>query len=83
METMRLCDSFLLGRKTWRTHGEAFDPLPLGDPFGDIVNGMRKYVVSTTVASADPWRNSTIIHGDVAEEVRKIKARYERGTRKS
>jgi dihydrofolate reductase len=32
-------------------------------------------VVSTTLRSADLWRNSTIISGDVVEEVRRLKAR--------
>lgn len=74
IETMKDCDAFLLGRKTWKTHGDAFDPLPSGDVFGDIMNGMKKYVVSTTLKSADSWKNSVIIKDNVAEEVRKIKA---------
>jgi dihydrofolate reductase len=74
METMKECDAFLLGRRTWQGHGEAFDPMPAGDPFGDIMNGMKKYVVSTTMTSADLWRNSSIIGKDVADEVRRIKA---------
>ena len=45
-------DTLLLGRKTWQTHGEAFEPDPEGDPF----NGFKKYVVSTTLKSADAWR---------------------------
>jgi dihydrofolate reductase len=71
---MEACDTFLLGRKTWQTHGEAFDPMPVGDPFGDVMNSKKKYVVSTTLQSADLWRNSTIIRDNVVEEVRKLKA---------
>lgn len=78
MQAMATCDTFLLGRKTWQTHGEAFDPMPEGDPFGDIMNSKKKYVVSTTLKSADLWRNSTIIRGDseehVVDAIRKIKA---------
>ena len=74
MEAMAEADTFLLGRKTWETHGAAFDPMPEGDPFGDIMKRMKKYVVSTTLQSADLWRNSTIIRDNVVEEVRKIKA---------
>lgn len=74
IETMKDCDSFLLGRRTWQTHGAAFDPLPPGDAFGDIMNGMKKYVVSSTLKSASLWRNSTIIGHDVVEEVRRIKS---------
>lgn len=74
MQAMSEADTFLLGRKTWQTHGAAFDPMPEGDPFGDVMKQMRKYVVSTTLESADLWRNSTIIRDNVVEEVRKLKA---------
>lgn len=74
MQAMEHCDTFLLGRKTWQTHGEAFDPMPEDDPFGAVMNSKQKYVVSTTLQSADLWRNSTIIRDNVVEEVRKLKA---------
>ena len=67
-------DTLLLGRKTWQTHGEAFEPMPPSDPFGDVMNGIRKVVVSTTLKSAAGWRNSTLIRSNVVEEVRKLKA---------
>jgi dihydrofolate reductase len=35
------------------------------------MNSMPKYVVSSTLDSAD-WNNSTLINGDVAEEVAKL-----------
>jgi dihydrofolate reductase len=73
MYEMTKCDMFLLGRKTWQTHGEAFEPMPAGDPFGDIMNNMKKFVVSTTLKSADAWRNSTLINKNVVDEVRKLK----------
>jgi dihydrofolate reductase len=34
---------------------------------------MKKYVVSNTLKSADVWRNSNIISGNVIEEIRKLK----------
>lgn len=68
-------DTLLLGRKTWQIHGGAFEPMPAGDPFGDVMNGIRKVVVSTTLKSADDWRNSTLISSNVVEEVRKLKER--------
>ena len=73
MQSMQDCDAFLLGRKTWQTHGEAFEPMDEGDPFGDIMKRMPKYVVSTTLKSTEIWRNSTIIRSNVVEEVRKLK----------
>jgi dihydrofolate reductase len=72
-QEMSHCDAFLLGRKTWQTHAEAFEPMPVGDPFGDVMNNMDKYVVSTTLESAAAWRNSTIIRQNVVDEVRKLK----------
>lgn len=62
-------DTLLLGRKTWQGHGAAFGPNPAEDPFGDL----KKYVVSTTLQSAELWRNSTVISGNVLDEVRKLK----------
>ena len=65
-------DALLLGRKTWQIHGGAFEPMQ-DDPFASVMNAIRKYVVSTTLPSADAWRNSTLISRNVAEEVRRIK----------
>lgn len=72
LEDINQADTLLLGRKTWQTHAEAFEPA-VGDPFADLLNGLKKYVVSTTLKSADAWRNSTIISENVVEEVRKLK----------
>ena len=41
-------DAFLLGRRTYVTHAEAFEPMPAGDFFGDMMNAPKKYVVSRT-----------------------------------
>jgi dihydrofolate reductase len=65
-------DALLLGRKTWQIHGGAFEPMK-DDPFGDAMNGIHKYVVSTTLKSAAAWRNSTLIGGNVVETIRQLK----------
>jgi dihydrofolate reductase len=65
-------DTLLLGRKTWQIHGGAFEPM-VNDPFGDAMNGIHKYVVSTTLKDASAWRNSDLIRGDVVETVRQLK----------
>jgi len=72
-EVMSGSDTFLLGRKTWQIHGGAFEPMEPGDPFGDVMNGMPKYVVSNTLTSADAWRNSKVISGDIMPQVRALK----------
>jgi len=66
-------DAFLLGRRTYVTHAEAFEPLPPGDPFGDMINAPKKYVVSRTLKEPI-WRDTTIIRDNVIESVRALKA---------
>ena len=46
----------------------------VGDPFGDLMNNVQKYVVSTTLQTTSLWRNSTLISSNVVEEVRALKA---------
>ena len=71
-EMLQECDTFLLGRRTYVTHAEAFEPMPVGDPFGDVMNGKKKYVVSKTLQNPQ-WRNTTIIRDTVVESVRALK----------
>jgi dihydrofolate reductase len=70
---MQDVDAFLLGRKTYVTHAQAFEPMPAGDPFGDMMNTPAKYVVSKTLEKPI-WRNTTIIRDDVVNAVRALKA---------
>jgi dihydrofolate reductase len=70
---MKDVDAFLLGRRTYVTHAQAFEPLPPGDPFGDLMNAPKKYVVSRTLEKPI-WRDTTIIRGDVVGAVRTLKA---------
>jgi dihydrofolate reductase len=70
---MQNVDAFLLGRRTYVVHAEAFEPMPPGDPFGDMMNAPKKYVVSRTLKNP-LWRHTTIIRDDVIESVRALKA---------
>jgi dihydrofolate reductase len=70
---MQETDAFLLGRRTYVTHAQAFEPMPAGDFFGDMMNTPAKYVVSKTLEKPI-WRNTTIIRGDVVKAVRDLKA---------
>ena len=72
-ELLEGCDAFLLGRRTYVTHAEAFEPMPVGDPFGDMMNAPKKYVVSKTLEKPI-WRDTTIIRDNVIESVRALKA---------
>jgi dihydrofolate reductase len=64
--------AFLLGRRTYVTHAEAFEPMPPGDRFGDMMNAPKKYVVSKTLKKPI-WRNTTIIRDNVIESIRALK----------
>ncbi|MGH7605908.1 MAG: dihydrofolate reductase family protein [Gemmatimonadales bacterium] len=70
---MRDVDAFLLGRRTYVTHAEAFEPMAPGDRFGDLMNAPKKYVVSKTLKQPI-WRDTTIIRKNPMEEIRALKA---------
>jgi dihydrofolate reductase len=59
-------DALLFGRRTWQTMAAAW-PERAGDPFADRMNGIRKYVVSSTLGEDDlTWENSTLVPGSDA-----------------
>ena len=71
-EAMKECDAFLLGRRTYEMHANAFEPLPKGDFFGDLMNAPTHYVVSKTLGKPI-WRNTVVIRENPMEEIRKLK----------
>ena len=70
---MQNVDALLLGRRTYVIHAEAFEPMAPGNPFGDVMNAPKKYVVSRTL-DKPIWRDTTIIRDNVIESVRALKA---------
>src|SRR3989440_4435149 len=68
-ETMA-ADALLLGRVTYEGFAEAW-PSREGE-FADKFNNMPKYVVSSTLENPE-WSNSTVLKGDVVEEVSKLR----------
>jgi dihydrofolate reductase len=63
-------EALLLGRVTYEGFAAAW-PAREGE-FADKFNNMPKYVVSSTLDEPE-WNNSTVLKGDVAEEVAKLK----------
>jgi dihydrofolate reductase len=65
--------AFLLGRKTYDIFSAHWprvtDP---ANPIASKLNALPKYVASTTLGSLE-WQNSTLLSGDVAAEVGKLK----------
>ena len=72
--TRRSSDALLLGRVTFEGFAEAW-PSRDGE-FADKFNSMPKYVVSSTLEEP-AWSNSTVLKGDLAEEVAKLKQAHE------
>jgi len=64
--------ALLLGRVTYQGFASAWPTMEGTGEFGEKMNGMPKFVVSTTLERAE-WSNSTIVRGDLAEEVDKLK----------
>ena len=76
MEELQAADAQLLGRVTYEGFAAAWPAMEESTgEFGRKMNAMPKYVVTTTLTEAT-WKNTTIISGDIATEVTKIKDRY-------
>jgi dihydrofolate reductase len=65
-------DALLLGRRTYEGFAAAWPRMQ--NEFADKINNMPKYVISSTLEDPE-WTNSTVLSGDVAEEVSKLKQR--------
>jgi dihydrofolate reductase len=65
-------DAMLMGRVL---HDEwaAYWPEHADQPFGDVMNSIKKYVVSNSLQAAE-WQNSELLSGDVAQKLTDIKA---------
>src|SRR5947207_4806155 len=61
----------LLGRKTYEIFA-GYWPKAKDNPFADKLNKARKYVVSKTLRKLD-WENSTLVTGNIPEEIEKLK----------
>lgn len=67
-------DAILLGRVTYQIFAVFWPTAPRDGGFADRMNAMAKYVVSTTLREAS-WNNTTILRGDAADEVARLKER--------
>ncbi|HEX9124337.1 MAG TPA: dihydrofolate reductase family protein [Actinomycetota bacterium] len=65
-------DAHLFGRKTYEIMAAYWPNAPADDPYGLHLNRVQKYVASRTLKSVE-WQNTTLLQGDVAEEVGKLK----------
>jgi dihydrofolate reductase len=73
MDAFEATGAMLLGRLTYENFAAFWPNQPADDPLAATMNGFRKYVVSTTLAEPLAWANSTLIKGDVAGAVAKLR----------
>jgi dihydrofolate reductase len=64
-------EALLLGRVTYEGFAAAWPSM--GGEIADKLNAMPKYVVSSTLEEPLEWNNSTVLEGDVAEEVSRLR----------
>jgi dihydrofolate reductase len=73
-DELAAADALLLGRVTYEGFASAWPQMEeqTGE-YGAWMNGYPKHVVSTTLQQPLEWNNSTLVEGDVAEEVSRLK----------
>jgi dihydrofolate reductase len=64
-------DALLMGRVLYEEWA-AYWPEHADEPFGDVMNSIKKYVVSSSLQAAE-WQNSELVSGDVAQKLTDIK----------
>jgi dihydrofolate reductase len=72
LEELQKADALLLGRVTYQGFANAWPSRTDEFGFADRINTMPKYVVSSTLDKAE-WTNSTVIRGNIPEEVAKLR----------
>jgi dihydrofolate reductase len=72
LEETLASEALLLGRRTYEGFAKAWPSMK--GPFADKFNSMPKYVVSSNTLKPS-WKNTTVLRGDVVEEVTRLKQR--------
>src|SRR3954468_19645524 len=65
-------DALLLGRRTYEDFYSVW-PKRVDSPFTPWLNSVQKYVASRTLREPLPWTNSTLLSGDIADQLQTIK----------
>jgi dihydrofolate reductase len=72
LDELQEAEAQLLGRVTYEGFAKAWPSITDEAGFAEKMNTMPKYVVSSTLTDPE-WQNTTVLSGDVAEEVSKLK----------
>ena len=69
--------SLLVGRTTYEDFADVWPKRP-PNPFTDALNAVQKFVASTTLTEPLPWQNSTLLKGDGADAVARLKKQHDK-----
>src|SRR5262245_57916049 len=75
LDDLQESDALLMGRVTYQIHAAAWPSET--DEFAGLMNGLPKYVVSSTMETVE-WSNSRLIRGNIPEEIKKLKQQVPR-----
>jgi dihydrofolate reductase len=64
----------LFGRRTYQDFAAVWPNMPQPNPFTDVLNKSQKYVASRTLKEPLSWQNSTLLAGEAADAVARLKA---------
>ncbi len=71
-QSMASTGALLFGRRTYQDFFSVW-PNRTDNPFSEVLNNTQKYVASTTLEEPLPWSNSTLLKGDAAEAVARLR----------
>jgi len=66
-------EALVLGRRTYEDFAAVWPDQAEDNPFTSVLNNIQKYVASTTLQEPLSWSNSTLLKGDAAEAVARLK----------
>jgi dihydrofolate reductase len=76
-ESIANMGALLLGRRTYEDFYDVW-PKRKDSPFSARLDNLQKYVASTTLSEPLPWINSTLLKGDAAEAVTRLKSELDK-----
>jgi len=73
-QSMTSTGALLFGRRTYEDFYAVWPKRTDENPFTGVLNNTQKYVASTTLKEPLPWMNSTLLKGEMAQAVARLKA---------
>ena len=72
-ESMAGTGALLFGRRTYEDFAAVWPKMPEPNPFTALLSNTQKYVASRTLREPLPWQNSTLLEGDAADAVARLR----------